>query len=586
MVRVTRRDFLKYCAMSAGALGLSASTLMRLESVLAKPTDLAAGVPPVLWLAGAACTGCTMSLLNEIFYTSIDDILLNKIDLRFIDTAQAAAGSYVNGTKAAVANSLDAAQELYNSDTPFVLVVEGAIQTATPSGSAVAGDYCKVGDLTGTTVETMYQNAQLFADKAAAILAVGACSSWGGVPGAKGNVTSAKGVGFTGTSYGGAIIGTGNHVSGVSIKNYGWGYTAAPTVTFEPDGTGTKAIDATVNMQTGVTSLSYTTAATYDLRPNVVFDNTGTGGSGASAMAIINNWDGTSCNDSAYCDPSKAPGELLDVRITCYGEGYTTAPTVTVESVIGDPNPVATFNVTAGLSMYVESITINNPDVNGPFDSAPAVQIAKSPATGTTAPGNQESPDAEAAALLHLGGTVNDMKHRTGLAAKLINISGCPPHPDWIIGTLAYVLDYLPAYVQGNIPVSQIIPPLDRYYRPIDFGYATYQCNAGPCPWRYNNANNVGTTTRTLEAYEYNRRYPQGNSRALGINKYQGDDVGCLGILGCKGRKTKADCSARRWNADGLEQYGVNWCVGSRAGCHGCTEPTFPDKVGKFFTFA
>ena len=37
--------------------------------------------------------------------------------------------------------------------------------------------------------------------------------------------------------------------------------------------------------------------------------------------------------------------------------------------------------------------------------------------------------------------------------------------------------------------------------------------------------------------------------------------------------------------ADAAENYGVNWCVGSRGGCHGCTEPAFPDKVGKFYTF-
>jgi hydrogenase small subunit len=75
---------------------------------------------------------------------------------------------------------------------------------------------------------------------------------------------------------------------------------------------------------------------------------------------------------------------------------------------------------------------------------------------------------------------------------------------------------------------------------------------------------------------------------SLGRNKFSINDhtnVGCLGILGCKGRKTKADCSRRRWNTDVAEEYGVNWCVGSRSNCIGCTEPTFPDKVGKFYTF-
>jgi hydrogenase small subunit len=168
------------------------------------------------------------------------------------------------------------------------------------------------------------------------------------------------------------------------------------------------------------------------------------------------------------------------------------------------------------------------------------------------------------------------------IAAKTFNISGCPPHPDWIVGTIAHILD-----------TAVTLPSVNLNYQPVDYGYREYQCNAGPCPWRYNNTPNrkhnngmVGTANSgTLAEPDYNQRYPLGDSKALGRNKWTGTDLGCLGILGCKGRKTKADCSRRRWNSDAAEQYGVNWCVGSRAGCHGCTEPAFPDKVGKFFTF-
>ncbi|MGW8180655.1 MAG: twin-arginine translocation signal domain-containing protein, partial [bacterium] len=78
MLRITRREFLKYCSVAAGALGLSATTLMKVESVLANPT-----APTVIWIAGAACTGCTMSLLNSVFYTTVDDLLLNRINLAY-----------------------------------------------------------------------------------------------------------------------------------------------------------------------------------------------------------------------------------------------------------------------------------------------------------------------------------------------------------------------------------------------------------------------------------------------------------------------------------------------------------------------
>jgi len=171
--------------------------------------------------------------------------------------------------------------------------------------------------------------------------------------------------------------------------------------------------------------------------------------------------------------------------------------------------------------------------------------------------------------------------------------------------------------------LAAALPSVTNYKRPVDYGYREYQCNAGPCAWRYNNtarrATNTdpfttpwtdnsnpyatqpnwytgpggpagttpGTNTYTVES-DWNRRYPEGDSKGLGKYKWNTTNtqgLGCLGILGCKGRKTKADCSRRRWNASDAENYGVNWCVGSRGNCHGCTEPTFPDGVGKFYTF-
>jgi hydrogenase small subunit len=178
-------------------------------------------------------------------------------------------------------------------------------------------------------------------------------------------------------------------------------------------------------------------------------------------------------------------------------------------------------------------------------------------------------------------------------AGKIINIAGCPPHPDWIVGTIAYIL-------ARNL---QALPPVEAYGRPQDY-YGMYQCNAGPCEWRYNqgyNANDEGNYSNPKRIAGSGFGVPAGanaviNSSQLYKNKWANDPatgkrtVGCIGVVGCKGRKTKADCSLRRWNSDkpfGPNQgYGTGWCVASGAGCHGCTEPTFPDKVGKFFNFA
>jgi hydrogenase small subunit len=172
-------------------------------------------------------------------------------------------------------------------------------------------------------------------------------------------------------------------------------------------------------------------------------------------------------------------------------------------------------------------------------------------------------------------------------AAKIRNIGGCPPHSDWIVGTIAYI-----------IATNYQLPPTEAYGRPIDY-YGQYQCNAGPCEWRYNQGY-VDADETSYDNPKLNTAGAPGtnafiSSSKLYLQKWANSAetatlgkraVGCIGVLGCKGRKTKADCSLRRWNADQPGHYGTGWCVASGAGCHGCTEPTFPDKVGKFFNFA
>ena len=98
-MQISRRDFLKYCAAAAGALGLEASGLMQLQAVLAAESG-----PAVVWLQGQGCSGCSTSLLNSIHYATIDDLLLNTLDLEFHPTVMAAAGDLaVSAAEAAYA---------------------------------------------------------------------------------------------------------------------------------------------------------------------------------------------------------------------------------------------------------------------------------------------------------------------------------------------------------------------------------------------------------------------------------------------------------------------------------------------------
>ncbi len=168
-MNITRRDFLKYCGLSAATLGLTPLDLKSLAAVLARPD-----APTVLWLHGSSCTGCSVSLLNYISDTGphdIAEVLTSSINLAFHPTIMALSGE-------ASAAALHQAAE----SGPYVLVVEGGIPTA------FDGHACVVYSYNGHEV-TMQEAVQRFAPKAAAILCVGTCSSFGGIPHANPNPT-------------------------------------------------------------------------------------------------------------------------------------------------------------------------------------------------------------------------------------------------------------------------------------------------------------------------------------------------------------------------------------------------------------
>lgn len=117
-----------------------------------------------------------------------------------------------------------------------------------------------------------------------------------------------------------------------------------------------------------------------------------------------------------------------------------------------------------------------------------------------------------------------------GIKKPLINIPGCPPHPDWFVGTVASIL------LKG-LPKPE---ELDDNLRPLAFYGKLIHEN---CPRR---------------AY-----FDEGK-----FAKKFGDE-GCLYELGCKGPITYADCPTRHWNS------GTSWVIGAGSPCLGCTQPEF-----------
>lgn len=173
-MRVSRRDFLKYCIGSAAALGLNSSLLGNLEKVLA-----AGGGPPIIWLSGASCTGCTVSLANRVSATSpkdVGDLLINSINLAYHPNLMGAAGDLAVSTLRGVVSSKN-----------YILAVEGGIPTA------FDGYTCVLWTENNQEV-TAKQAVQSLAPDAKAILSIGTCASFGGIPAAKPNPAQIKSV--------------------------------------------------------------------------------------------------------------------------------------------------------------------------------------------------------------------------------------------------------------------------------------------------------------------------------------------------------------------------------------------------------
>lgn len=168
MSPISRRDFLKLCAGSAAAITLSEALFPFLKEAAAAPDK-----PAVIWLAGAACTGCSVSLLNTV-KPDIKEVLLDLISVKYHNTIMGGAG------ETAMETIFKTAEEQAGK---FILVVEGAVPLKD------SGLYCMVGETHDGKPITFDNLVRDVGSKAFAILNVGTCSAYGGIPAAGPNPT-------------------------------------------------------------------------------------------------------------------------------------------------------------------------------------------------------------------------------------------------------------------------------------------------------------------------------------------------------------------------------------------------------------
>ena len=162
---VSRRDFVRFCSMAAAAIGLGPVAAEDFVKAAEKGER-----PSVIWLQFQECTGCTESLLRTS-HPGVDTLILDLISLDYHETLFAAAG---HQAEAALKSAMQAHSGKY------VCIVEGAIPTKED------GIYCMIGGRTALEI------VKDVASQAGAIIAIGSCASWGGVPSADPNPTGAS----------------------------------------------------------------------------------------------------------------------------------------------------------------------------------------------------------------------------------------------------------------------------------------------------------------------------------------------------------------------------------------------------------
>ncbi|MDP1827774.1 MAG: hydrogenase small subunit [Archangium sp.] len=159
-----RRSFLEFTAALVAAMGLPSTAMGAVVAAMTQPKK-----PSVIWLQFQECTGCTESLLRSE-HPTLDKLILDLISLDYHETLFAAAGHQIEAAR------LSAMKE---NKGKYILVVEGSIPVKED------GIYCKIGGKTAIDL------AKECAADAAAVIAIGSCASWGGMPSTSPNPTGA-----------------------------------------------------------------------------------------------------------------------------------------------------------------------------------------------------------------------------------------------------------------------------------------------------------------------------------------------------------------------------------------------------------
>lgn len=166
---INRRDFMKWVSATTAAMMLPSF----FEPVVAEAAELFNRVP-VIWTNLQDCAGNSEALLRASGPT-IDELVLDVISLEFHEVLMAPSGHQAEA---------QLEEAIHHWKGKYILFVEGSV----PVGEgAIYG-------IKGPKAETMEDHLKRLASDAAAVVAVGSCATFGGVPAASPNPTNATGV--------------------------------------------------------------------------------------------------------------------------------------------------------------------------------------------------------------------------------------------------------------------------------------------------------------------------------------------------------------------------------------------------------
>ena len=163
---VSRRSFLKFASYTASIMALPPAAATAIADGLA-----AARRQSVIWLSFQECTGCTESI-TRASSPSIEDLIFDFISLDYHHTLQNASGHLAEAARE---------QAMEENKGEYLVVVDGSIPAEKNGYSTIAG----------------ISNRQMFeetVEHAKAVIAVGSCATFGGIPAANPKPTGAVAV--------------------------------------------------------------------------------------------------------------------------------------------------------------------------------------------------------------------------------------------------------------------------------------------------------------------------------------------------------------------------------------------------------